>query len=626
MKTRTLGRMLTCWALLLTAAATASAGMEKFTLTRAIPEDVFFAAHARSHDGQAFVDEQYARIWDAVRKAHFERDFKKMLQSTARDSGVDDEMFNTQWQNIQDLLAAVQWSTLGKRESAFAMKMGFPSPEFVLLMMPPKDRVADDFAGLTSIMANLSTIDPQMLMLTVDGEGEEVVQKLAPAQTPFPISIMLARSKDVILVGFGSALPEQSLAMLRGEKGTTLASTQRFKEAFAKLPAPEDKLSFVDLSRMMGQLRGIVDQAISMVPPDAQDEEFAKGSQIPGKLFDMVDMFEYAAEVQSTDGMHTKASGVTMLKDGANKSPLYDVFVAQKPLSNPFRFIPANASNMSASTGIKFVKLYDVIINFIEKNIPDGESAVAEIKQAEDEMGLNIRTDILGWIEGSMISFSLPGKTSFSPGEFGWLLRVSDESKAREMIGKALDFVAEMGAQNNLTVAEAEIEGAEGFRSINSPMLGMVGMKAPTIGVHDGFLMVGSSPELIELVMDVAGGKAPNFSENAQFKKEGVEPKDGMMSISFTDLSKFGEETGAALGMVSMVGMFAPPEVMKQPAVSMALGVASKAARIVRKMDFFESSSACVTRDGNALMTSTVLNYRKPPEMPKPGGETGTSE
>jgi hypothetical protein len=127
--------------------------------------------------------------------------------------------------------------------------------------------------------------------------------------------------------------------------------------------------------------------------------------------------------------------------------------------------------------------------------------------------------------------------------------------------------------------------------------------------------------------LDVAAGKAEDFSQNERFQKEGIPPDGKVTALSFTDLTKLGEELGQMLQMAPMIGMMAP-DVMKNPLAQGVLNMVGKLGRVVKRLDFFQSSASRTTFDGKTVVMKTVTTYREPPVVtkPKPTGTEGESE
>lgn len=611
-------------ATVLTAALPAlhAGGIDDFKLTRAIPADVFMVSHARSHDGQAFLNAQIARVWKALGDAHIERDIRKLLRGLAEAEGQGDS-FEENWQQINDLLAGVEWSSLAKEECAFAIKLEFPVPQFVMLMVPENGKAKSSFDGLSGMMQSIVDFAPEgQLVLTKDDQEDSSVHKLSFTQAPFPVGFVLARQKDVLLFGFGSSMPEQTLAMLSGLGGPPLASSERFREAFADLPDPADGIFYVDIARLTKQVRDYSSNLVAMMSPPG-DTETAEGAaagqpdfaKIISNLIDAVDMFDYSATVATTKDKKTMSHSVTVLRDGAKSAALYPALFGNGTISDPLKFIPKQASEASVNVGVNPAALYKAVTTFIKQNVPDGEASIDEFLEGfRLNVGLDLEKDILASIKGGITYFSVPGKTSYSPADRVLMVSVSDQAKATQLLERILERIEPMIVSGNGSVSEAQIDGAEGFKSITHPMMQLMSIGRPTIGVAAGHLILGSSPRAIERSLLVARGEAPNFGKNERFLKEGVKPEGSVLSMSFTDTSKTGEELGQVFGMAPMLAIMPPlNEVFANPPMQAILTIVRKLGPVMEKIDFLLSSSSVSTMEGNRIITTSANNYREPP-------------
>ncbi len=618
----------------LAAAAGAFAkGLDDFSLTKAIPSDVFVAIHTRGHDGQAWLNKQFARLAEEAEKARFDRDFKRMFKKIAAEEGEDAEKFDEHWQKVSDLLAAVEWFKLADREYAFCMRFGEMMPEFVSLMMPATDKVGPNFDGLAGLMKNLASLDETKIALTSDTQGDTTTHRLSIKDAPFPVVVTLARHKDVIVFGFGPTLVEQSLALLGGKEGKSLASTPRFQEAFKKIAVPTDAATFVDQKVLFRQGKAMVDQWIKLSAGNAPKEgepgyeDYARGVKIPGKLFDMMDIFEYSAGSRTTDGMKTSADQISVLRDDAKGKLLYQVMFTNPPLKNPLNFVPKECSDFSVSAGINVKALWDGVVKMLKEDIPEGEEALAGIEEMKKE-GFDIEKDLLSWIQGGFVTLSQPGPNQYAQGDMVFMLKVSDEAKAKEQLDKLVAMVEPMMGpkdQASGSIAPATIEGAEGFRTVNHQMLAMMGGIAPTFGVHGGWMIIGTNPKFIEKSLATAAGKSENVSKSERFQKEGLAPGGDVLSVSWSDTTKLGENLGTVLGMLPMATM-GNPELAKNPAIDALVGMAPKIGRVLRKLDFLQSSASISTMESGAVRQKSLTNYREPPAPPKKPSAGDSSE
>ncbi|MBI5866249.1 MAG: DUF3352 domain-containing protein [Planctomycetes bacterium] len=597
-------------------------GLEDFSLTKAIPADVFVAIHTRGHEGQAWLNKQYARVGEELEKIHLERDVKLFFKKMAKEQGHETEEFDENWNKVADMLSTVEWFHLADREYAFCMRLGEILPEFISLMKPPADKVDSNFEGMAGMLKHLAELQPEAFVLATDTQGDLTTHRLSVNGAPFPVVLTLAKHKDVIAIGFGPTLVEQSLALLTGKEGKTLASTPRFQEAFKKVAAPTDAAAFVDAKVLFTQLRTLVDHAIAMsadaAPKEGEPgyEDYVRGKQIPGKIFDMCDITEYSATVRTTDGMKATGESVTMLREDAKNKALYKVMYGNPAIKNPLGFVPKEAGDFFVTSGINLKALYEAIVKMLKEDIPQGEEVLAGIDGLK-ENGFDIEKDLIAWIQGSMVMVSKPGPNAYASSDWVFMLQVSDEAKCKEQVDRLVKMGEEAlaGSQQG-SIADAQIDGAEGFKTLNIQMLSMMGGGlAPTFGVAKGWLVAGSSAKFIEKTLaTIAGGE--NISKNERFTKEGLMPEGAVHAIAFTDESNLGENLSTALGMLPMLTM-TNPELGKNPVLSSLIGIAGKLSRVVRKLDFFQSSASVTTIDGNVVHTKSLSTYREPPPPPK---------
>lgn len=633
---------LAAFACIVSATMALAGGIDDFTLAKSLPADATFAAAERRHEGQAFVKQQFEKVWKAVENAHFEKDVKRILKEMATGSGdLTDEDFDAKWQQINDLLAAVEWKSMCDGETAFAMSIDFPAIEGVVLLMPPAGKAKTSFEGLSAIIERLLAMAPPDVFDTQSSDdGDSQIRKAVVKAAP-QVAFTLARHKDILLMGIGQKLFDQAWGLTTGKGGESLVASARFKAALSKLPAPRDSFMFLDNTRLMTQVRAALNGVQAMTGAGAAGEAEAGGGEsgeaaeasgdpmdnpavvfkLLGKLIDGVDMFDHVAAVSATDGMKTTDDSIAVLNDKARSTLLYPLLVGNPSVSNPLRFIPQEAKDMTVWAGMDLSATYAAVLKFIEENVPNGQEHLARWEQMQTEHEFNVKADLLSWIGGEVTAFSIPGKTPYSPPEWSVMLSVRDEAKAREMLNKAFEHIAAAMEQQKGTVSDAEIGGVEGFKTVVHPMLAMM-LPRPTFGVAQGRLIFGSSPKVIEQALAVAAGKLPGFDKSERFAKEGVAPKGPVHSMSFTDETRFGEELGQMLQMVQMAQLMPGlSEVASKPVPGAILRMVSKLGPVVQKIDFLQSSASLSTFDGKAIVTRSVQNYREPPPPPAPPAE-----
>jgi hypothetical protein len=613
--------MTVAWGLLAGSASAASAGSaDEFKLIRAVPTDAMMVVNTRDHAGRAFLNEQGKRVWAAVEKQGFERDIKRMLRGMMEEQG-DAEQFDKQWQQMSDLAAGVNWASLTQREFAFAMKVAIPTgADFVFLFLPPADEVTKDFDGLTAILKNLAAMaPPEALALTSAGEGDAVVHKLTITGAMPPLSLTLARQKDVLLFGFGSTMPEQTLALLRGESDATAAivSSERFGQALKRLPAPADKLFFVDIAKIMGQLRQGAQMAQAMNQPTTAEAGESGGNPLAflTPALDAIDLWEYAASSEFTDGMKATGQSVVELREDAQSRALFKAFYGNPPLKDPLKYVPQDATGVNVSSGLDFQALYKAVTNFVEKEVPDGKDMLAQFKQSQVEMKFNVEEDLLSWLVGTYAHFTTLRKGAYTP-EWVYMFGVRDEAKAQKMLDDLIGRLGSLPEGQSVTAEDANIEDAPNFKAVILPPFVAMLVGQPIIGVKDDYLFVGNGAKVVTLALQTGAGKGENFTKNERFASEGLPLGEHVTSYSFSDLTHFGDELSQIFAMAGMAQMFLPPEVMKNPAIMSGLSIANKVGKVVKTLDFYRSTCKVTQREGKTLLTKELTTYQEPPKPP----------
>ncbi len=616
--------------LLAAAAPLRAADVNDFKLSQAVPGNSVLVLHARDHAGMEWVEKQYARVWRAVEELHFEQDLTNLMKALAEESGEDSAEMEAAFQKVGDACMAVDWAALAGREFTMAMALEFPTVNFVFLMMPEEGKTDAQFESLSQLAKMLVNMAPPgELSLATTGEGSQTVHRVSITNAPLPIGIVLARHQDIILMGFGS-LAEQSLAMLQGEGGDPLHKSDRFRNAVKPLPKAGETLFFMDVAMMMQQVRSVISQGISMADPQGNMMTEMERT-LPGKLVDEFDIFETVAEVTMTNGMKTTTNMVTQFKSSANVKPFYQFLFGGGQLDQPMRYFPKEALNCAAYSGLNIDALYKGTMNFVKNNVPDGESLINEmqvqlqtLKSPDQPFPIDVENGIIAAIGGEFRTFSIPGRSAYSPPEWAMMVSLRDEQRFGDIYNRAMGMVSGMlEAQQQGSLNDAKIDGADGFKVLASPMLIMLPqVGTPTFGIKDGYLMMASSPRTIALALKTAAGENDNFSKNERYAKEGLPLKSGVTSYSFADMTTLGDDLSQVLAIFPMMMAF-NPAMGKNPAAKTLIGVTNKLSRVVRKLDFFQSTCSTSQMNGNTLTTTTVMNYREPP---KATGESSSSE
>ncbi|HUN80507.1 MAG TPA: hypothetical protein VMV81_03260 [Phycisphaerae bacterium] len=662
------------------APAQAQTDLSKFPLAKTVPADVFILVAGRHNAERKFLEDHWARVWKAVHESGIGTDIWEMVSDAMSDEQA--EQVDTLSKQFGDLWSAIDWNAFFGTETVHAGRYVMPftgSPyEGVLMGRCDPAKAEANYLAIKAILTELAK-----LIESKGGAGAVTVTEterdglkltvFGPASVP-NLGLAVAAKKDVLFLGFGGlSLMEDCARHLSGSSQTkTLASTERFKSAFGKLPPAEDEIFFFDLNNMLGQLKGMMgmmagnggagskshaaapkakagkkpkaeddadkdaddddddkpapkpkaksqrkhakptdEEGNESSNPDDEDSGAAILALIP-KVFDEISIFDYVAAVEWTEGHSVHKESLCALKTDAKGKALYDALTGGKPIANYEKWIPQEAKSFSVGSGINWSRLYTGVREFYADNFPGAKQNLEEFDSMQkDQWEIDIDKDVLSLLAGGHISFEL-GNDHVS------MLKVTDEEKAQAQITRLFDMLGEkIGKDSGLMLSKTEIAGHKGFYQVSHPMLMMMGGITPVCGCADGYLFIATSPKSVRICLETAKGTHPNITKNEQFKTQGIMPKSGTPTgISFEDQSGLAEQIQQAVGGISMAMGFvglAPdlPDGVKST-VAKLQPVVAKLQPVAGKLDFFVSSGSYETLEGTVWHKREVQNYKGP--------------
>ncbi len=340
--------------------------------------------------------------------------------------------------------------------------------------------------------------------------------------------------------------------------------------------------------------------------------------RIAERLMDTIGVLDYTAAVEFTDGYDVRMESVAVLKDGAREQPIYAVFGSRKPLENFDKYLPKETVSFSVSGGFDLGQLYKFIEDSIRTTGPIGEQMLHEWAMFQENVDFSVEEDVLAWFDGDSVSVTLEGDLGSVS-----LIKVTDEAIAREKIDAAVkwasNMMTEVGAANPMLMMMAfqtsptADERLAGFQNLHLTML----PQPMVFGVADGYLIFGSSAEGVALCLETAKGNHPGIRENARVMQEALVPPGPFVAVSLTDQRRMGQQLAEGIGMVSMgAGMLAAfiPEPEVRPVIMKLAGILSKLTPAAKKIDFYKSTAAYTTFDGDTWHTHSVTHYVSPDE------------
>lgn len=641
-----------------TLALPARAQEDTFALAAAVPGDVFLMTETRYDAAREFLDEYWADVWDAFHESGVAGEALDLVLAMAGEEHAEE--LNRIRERFAGLVRATDWAGIGSGEVAFAERLPAPvfvdgavnligQPELVLISRTDEESAGAHYGALRAILAamidEINRASGMELELAEAEQGAltSTVFELAQVHPGAPdLSFSLLHQGDVVAFTFGITIGDEVAALLAGtSESPSVADSRRYRNALASLPSAENGYEFVDLRNLQTSLQKLLDGILDKVSEAAREESSDTPDSVNSvawldgvravadRLIGILGAFEYSATVHSTDGYSVHDHSITVLAEGAKKNPVYPVLVGGEPVENFARYLPEETVSFEVSGSFDPGALYTFLEGTVSAAGEPGEQVLAMWNAFQEERGFSVRDDVLGWIDGAGVS------ASFRDGDSdAWisLMKVKDEEVAREKVSWALaalpEMLAELTALNPMlgmlamTVQPTSTEGLEGFSDVSIGMLA----QGLAVGVHDGWLVIGSSGSAVLLCQATAAGEHANVLANERLMSRALVPEGPTHLVSFADHRGDAKQSGAILRGVAMMGGMVSasiPDPKAQKAIGAVCGIVAKLAPVVEAIDFYDSSATVTTFDGKAWHSRSVTHY-VPPTKPEAKPETET--
>lgn len=617
---------------LLSSLALAGPLPKRFTLGRNVPADMWMYMHFVHNPERAWLNSKWQDVFDALTESGIDRDISSLVYSLlGEENRAEAEATVEKWTG---LIRAVHWGDLIGEELVFAERFGKQFPEYFALVRGKRGSAEGNMAALVAILKELAALNDQARLTNSEFGGVSAWSLTRGHTTPkhFPFSVELWRKGDVIGLATSGGLRDEIVGLMtsKSEKRPITASA-RFREAIGSVKPPEDGLVFFDFKSFMRSMTRMMDTAAADCKSKGEGEKKSlRMIATIKKAMTLCDVMDYIIVTVETDGRRELTHQVSRLQQGKQKCALAGCCLSRKPFKRFDQYIPADTTSFNLSGLVDLEMLYKLVIDFVRDEVPDGADYLAKWNNVLASIGFDPQRDLFSWLSGEMISITLPPAvvTPMSSADWVWMIRVKNGELASKKVGAAIDFVSgKLQANGQMLMTSPAAVNAEGFRQVTHPILMM--FMHPVIGVKDEWLMIASSAETLNKCLAVSAGKASSIVANERFKREGLNPSGPVLSCSFKDTSKFGQELGAAAGMAGMMGGMVTAMIPDRPetrklkqVIQKALTMVVKLAPVLQKMDFYSSESSMSTYDGAMIVrTEKVVTY-KPPTS----GEAKTAE
>jgi len=590
-----------CAALVLLASCAAAAEQGKsLDLRRAVPADVFMAAHGKHNPERDFQREYYKQVWETVQETEIIERAIKIV--TDRVPAEDVEKAKSVLEELREAVAHVDGEAiLNCSEVVYAQSFEFPAAEHLILMRLTPEAAADVEQAVKNLFGLAEKYSDGDLAVETVKEGDVVLTVLSlPEQAPFRPAV--ACIDDVFLVSTSERLARRSLAMLAGGEGESKFDDPRLKEALARLPEPEDNLTFYDGKMQFSKLRDIGAFIRKVEPDNPQSERVAGLIEL---LVDELAILDYEVTVEFTEENRNCSAAYGKLVPGAHEKLLAKVLAHGQPFEHWDRWVPAGALSYSLAMGANLHPAYEWIMEVVEERIPEAKPTLEKFERLQSEHDVYLDRDILQAFTGEVVSITLPPATP-SPlgGQDSFVaLRCHKPERIRELLHRLVDRLQEIPAVEAQELKLVECEELEGFEVVSALVLSAFKAR-PVIGFRDGWMVFGSNAEVVEKVFDTKAGEGQTIAETEAFKQFNLKVEGPVAAISYTNLAENTRQVSALLNQVGflvpmiigMAGAKADSEDLE--AIQEVLALLPSVAQIVAKFDFLEAQLS-VTQAGD---------------------------
>ncbi len=278
----------------LTPHASAKPQQEAQTLLSAVPADVFLCVAGRHNPEREFLTDYMTDVTDALSESGIITDLMELAVSQlSEDQQENVDRLKTRF---AELIGDIDWCGMGQVETAFAERMGPPKtigsgmmmmPDMVFLARGSSDGAEKNFQALAALLRTAAeeintAAKKEILAVTPSTLHDARIVSLRAAGQhgkKIPVSITIAVQDDVIAIGMGDELLEESLALLAGRStNKSINATPRFKKAFANLPQAEDEQTFFDAQALLKPLNGLAQFILTQVENDAKSSDDVKNA------------------------------------------------------------------------------------------------------------------------------------------------------------------------------------------------------------------------------------------------------------------------------------------------------------------------------------------------------------
>jgi hypothetical protein len=588
-------------------------------LRRAAPADVHMAVFAKRNAERDYQREYFRDILDTVRDERIGERFLKIVTSRVPEEKL--EGARGAWREVREALEPVNAEALfNAKECVFVQRLSGPFNQQLVAVRLSEDE-AENVESAVKDVFELAAEWGEEKNISVETEeaGETTIIELRlPRESPFQPSV--ARVGNVVLLSTSPEFLRSSVELLTSDSGVSKFDDPRLKEAMEHLPEPEDCVVFFDGRQLWESMEGIGD----FIREKAPDEEKARrAAEVVDKAVEEFGILDYEITVEYTEEGENRKAALGKMLDGYEDKLLGRALTQGEAFEDWQKWIPADATGFSMSTGVNLHVLYEGIINFVRAEFPESHEGLEKFAKLQEKIDVDFDKDVLQSFSGECVSvrFEFESENGAKTRQGVTALKCTDPEKVRELIGRAIEALQKLPPVQAQGLELIDVEGMDGFQEIRGNMIQMAGAR-PVIGFDNGWMIVASHVDAAKKLIAVRAGDAPAVTESDLLDEFDIDSDEAVYAASYRDV---GEEIRTAADFIDKAAMMAPMFVGMAAAqagkdategLQEAAGLLPSIAKVVRKFDFF-ADRLSITQKGplpDSYIRHSVTHIRQPDE------------
>lgn len=586
-------------------------------LKEAAPNDSFIAVYHKHNPERDYMKSHYQEVWKTIQQTRL---LDRSLQIIQNQIGeADAKQFIAVRDALTTALAPVEWEKLGQTtELMFAQRMQAPASQQLVLVRIPDGGAASLSQGIVNLF-NLAeqSSGGKVTVSTQTVSGIEL--KSLNLGNGVPMQPLVGASGDLFVFATSMEFATTGLELLDNPDAVSKFDDPRCVEALSKLPAAEDSVVFFDAKAMMGQMKslsGFVKQVSGNNPKAVQVADLLEST------FDQFDGLDYEITVEYTEGFQNRQRTLGRIQEGVDKKVLGRMMADQQAFADWTKWVPASANGFSLSSGVNLHPVYEWIVTEVPAAFPETEAGFARFAALQDQYDLHLDQDLLTAFGGESVTLSFPGpQTAFGKSNASvFFARCEKPERIQELIHRGFNALSEIPQIKAQGIGLKDVPGMEGFEEITANMMAMAGVR-PVIGFHDGWMVIGSSPDAVQKALQTQAGEGDTFAASEVFHQFELDVNGPVSAISFQNIGESLRQTSQGLQQAGMmlpmfIGMAAGqnqngPDLR---IIQEIAGLLPAAGQIIGKFDFLDQQMS-VTQAGaeeGTYIRDKVLLIRPP--------------